>query len=735
MLRLITALLAISTSLAIGAANADVTVNGNLTKWHPLTIDVSGATNPVGERLSTPNPFLDFRFDVTFTSPAGEQFTVPGFFAGDGNGNGVGDVWRARFSPDETGQWQYEISFRSGENISVSDSAGVALPIDGTSGNFNIAPQSDSDPGFLKYGRLEYVQQHYLKFADGGYWIKGGIDSPENFFGYAGFDNTFDNEGGADTGTLLNGVHHYESHIADWRTGDPLFDNSQKPEAAKGIIGAVNYLASEGVNSLYFLPMNLGGDGRETHPFIGPSGTSYENTHYDISKLYQWNIVLNHMQNQGIATHMVLAEVEIDNSNWFDNGSLGVERKLFYREMIARFSYLLALKWNLSEESRFGTEKHLAFASYIKSLDWAKHPVSVHSHLNKLENQYDTLLGDDSFDASSIQFSAPNANTFVETWRQKTTDAGRPWVIDMDEVGPARVGLSGDNADELRRSVLYPVYFSGGNIEWYFGYHPLPLGGDMRTEDFRTRESMYRYMRYARDMMQEQLPFWEMIPADELHSTPGTQVFAKPADTYAVYLANAAQSGTLTVAPGSYRQRWFNPRNGLFEGPVTIVSATAQNTDLIPGSAPNTPDQDWVIVLDNKITDLTLGNPVTTPPVDTTNGENSEPVDSESGDGIDDNSEATTTEPEDTANENPDNSGTTETSTETSASPDTEQPVEQPETAEPVETVAQQEADSTVKSSSNSGGSSDLWFLLILFCTLLSITTIRKTALVKNISS
>ena len=93
MLRLITALLAISTSLAIGAANADVTVNGNLTKWHPLTIDVSGATNPVGERLSTPNPFLDFRFDVTFTSPAGEQFTVPGFFAGDGNGNGVGDVW------------------------------------------------------------------------------------------------------------------------------------------------------------------------------------------------------------------------------------------------------------------------------------------------------------------------------------------------------------------------------------------------------------------------------------------------------------------------------------------------------------------------------------------------------------------------------------------------------------------------------------------------------------------
>ena len=33
-----------------------------------------------------------------------------------------------------------------------------------------------------------------------------------------------------------------------------------------------------------------------------------------------------------------------------------------------------------------------------------------------------------------------------------------------------------DNGDELR-----------GHIEWYAGYHSLPLGGDMRLEDFRTR--------------------------------------------------------------------------------------------------------------------------------------------------------------------------------------------------------------------------------------------------------
>ena len=773
MLKLLAAVLAFGFScLTMGTANADVTINGTLSKWHPLTIDVTGATNPLGERLNAPNPFLDFRFDVTFTSPADETFTVPGFFAGDGKGNGIGDVWRARFSPNQAGQWSYEISFRSGKDVSVSDTAGTALPIDGTSGVFNITPQSDADDGFLKYGRLEYIGDHYLKFADGPHWIKGGIDSPENFFGYAGFDDTVDNPGGASTGTLLNGVHHYTSHIADWRNGDPLFDNSQTPEAAKGIIGAVNYLASEGVNSLYFLPMNLGGDGRETYPFIGTNDTFYVSTHYDISKLYQWNIVLNHMQNQGIAAHMVLAETEAGNSNWFDDGELGIERKLFYREMIARFSYLLALKWNLSEESRFGAERHKAFAGYIKSLDWAKHPVAVHTHLNKPEADYEPILGDSTFDASSIQFSPANANTFVETWRQRTADAGRPWVIDMDEVGSALTGLTDTNADTLRRSVLYPVYFSGGNIEWYFGYHPLPLGGDMRTEDFRTRESMYRYMRYAREMMQEQLPFWEMLPADELHSTPGAQVFAKAADTYAVYLADARQSGTLTVAPGTYRQRWFNPRSGLFEGTATTVSASSQNPDLTLGSAPNTQGQDWVILMDNQNTDSTTVSPNTEA---TEDSEVAAVPESESTDNENPDSEASVTETEDTSdveapvtapedtsgnetlitttedtanaevplttteNNSPENSSNGNSGDTTEVNPSVPvsgnaQPTPTDEllaTFNPGAANEQQEATST-SGNEDSGGTADLWFLLVLFTTLLAVCYTRKPGLAKN---
>ena len=728
MLRTLTTIFAFSLScFAWANANAEVTINGSLSKWHPLTLDISGATNPLGERLSTPHPFLDFRFDVIFTSPTGDSYTVPGFFAGDGRGNGVGDIWRVRFSPDQIGEWGYRISFSTGKNVSVSETAGTRLSIDGTTGVFTVTQQGGSDAGFLKHGRLEYVDEHYLKFADGPYWIKGGIDSPENFFGYAGFDNTFDNAGGANTGSLQNGLHHYQSHIADWQVGDPLFDNSSRPEAAKGIIGAVNYLASEGVNSLYFLPMNLGGDGRDTHPFIGPNGTYYENTHYDISKLYQWNTVLNHMQNKGIAAHIVLNETEAGNSEWLDGGELSIERKLFYREMVARFSYLLALKWNLSEESRFGPEKHKAFASYIKSVDWADHPVAVHSYLNRPAEQYDPLLADESFDASSIQFSPSNANTFVEDWRKKTADAGRPWVIDMDEVGSALVGLTDQNADSLRRSVLYPVYFSGGNLEWYFGYHPLPLGGDMRTEDFRTREAMFRYMRYAREMMEKNLPFAQMQPADDLHSTPGAQVFAKSADTYAVFLANATNSGTLDVAEGRYRQRWFNPRSGLFEGEVKVVN----ESPLSLGTAPNTPGQDWVIILDKKLSDTSLGNspapttgdttdsPITSEPTSEPSSEPTPPVTTDTTDAsvdtITDGSTDTTPDvPTDTTTGTPTD---TTTNAPIDATPDV--------TAEPGDAADTQAPDSATPESrptdtpivKTGGGSANFWLLLILLAT------------------
>ena len=343
--------------------------------------------------------------------------------------------------------------------------------------------------------------------------------------------------------------------------------------------------------------MNLGGDGQETYPFVGAANTDYDKTHYDISKLNQWNIVFEHAQRQGIALHVVLAETEIGNEQWLDNGELGVQRMLYYREMIARFGYILGLKWNLSEENDYSLAHLQAFADYIQALDWAGHPITAHTHLDD-QTYYSHMLGDGRFSATAFQYNTSLSSYLVENWRTYSANAGRPWVIDMDENFD---NLTSSNEQFLRKTVLYPIYFSGGNVEWYLGYHSLPLGGDMRLEDFRTRKQMWDYTWHARRFMLENLPFWQMIPQDHLLDGETLewaegQVFVLPGQVYAVYLPTADGSGILDMsqASGPFLKRWFDPRTGEFIGSASQVQAGGQ---LPLGSPPAVGGEDWVVLL------------------------------------------------------------------------------------------------------------------------------------------
>ncbi len=580
----------------VATAQSGVVVPANPIQWQPVEIRFQGPF--LSETSSNPNPFLFYRLNVTFTGPADQEYTVPGFFAGDGAGGSSGDVWKVRFSPDAAGNWEYEASFRRGPNVAVElvpnagDVGGANTP-NGTRGSFTVAPRDPDAPGFLKWGRLEYVGAHYLKFRDGPYFIKGGTNSPENFLAYAGFDNTVDQNG--------NFLHQYADHIPDWREGDPDWDDG----AGKGIIGALNYLGSQGVNSIYFLPLNLGGDGQDTYPFVGPDKTTFDKTHYDVSKLNQWNTVFAHAQRQGIQLHIVLAETETANEQWLDEGELGVERKLFYRELVARFGYLPAIKWNLSEENDYSLETLRDFADYLAAIDPYDHPIGVHTKPNDFRD-YEELLGIAPFAITSIQYDPDRAAGQVDEWRRRSAAAGRPWVIDMDENTPANEGLTDSNTDDLRKRALYDVYFNGGNIEWYAGYHDLPLGGDLRLENFRTREAMWQDMRAARQFLASYTPFWEMQPADDLLSGEnsaqgGGEVLAKSGLVYAVYLPQAEPAGTLdlteTAVSQAFEQRWFNPRTGMFAGQIRTVQG-GRSIEL--GSPPDDPNEDWVVLISRR---------------------------------------------------------------------------------------------------------------------------------------
>lgn len=56
---------------------------------------------------------------------------------------------------------------------------------------FDITGTDKVVPDLRAKGRLRYVGEHHLQFANGDYFLKVGADSPENLLAYVDF-GTFD---------------------------------------------------------------------------------------------------------------------------------------------------------------------------------------------------------------------------------------------------------------------------------------------------------------------------------------------------------------------------------------------------------------------------------------------------------------------------------------------------------------------------------------------------------------
>ncbi len=584
----------------IGDTILDPVVEGERKVWHPVTVSFRGPS--AGETDESPKPFLDYRLQVSFTSPGGKRYDVPGFFDGDGHGGDAGDVWRVRFTPDAAGRWSFQASFRKGEQVAVSlePDAGRPESPDGQTGQFDVKGHDPKAPGFLSKGRLAYVPgKFYLEtLGDNRYWIKGGTDSPEDFLAYEGFDNTR-------SGSRFV-VKKYAGHVRDWKRGDPDWDNGR----GKAIIGALNYLAEKHVNLIYFLPMNIGGDGQNVWPFAGtinPAGDpANDNTHYDISKLRQWEIVFSHAQSNGIVLHFVLNEAEKNNKLELGGKDLTTERKLFYREMVARFGHHNALIWNLCEEHNIGgldlgPKSVKEFAAYLAQLDPYDHPITVH-HAGDAVAAWKPFMGDELFSITSIQIGRKDIEPVVETFRKLTAEAGRPLPISVDEFTVTtndQPWIPTDDSAALRKEKLWPAYLSGGQVEFI-------LAELLDTQDFRKYDDLWNYIWYARRFMETQLPFWEMEPADELLEGESVyagktcshdgQVFAKEGQCYAIYLPIATQTGVLDLgrAAGTFAKRWYNPRTGSFESDPENVTG-GRKVEI--GQPPGAPDEDWVVLV------------------------------------------------------------------------------------------------------------------------------------------
>ena len=577
-------------------------------QWHKVELSFLG---PHADEGSETNPFTDFRLDVEFQH-AKSKYKIRGFFAADGNAAEssatAGNVWCVRFSPEHLGTWTYRARMVSGKDVAIDESSpATEIQLENSSGTFEVVAPTSVNQDLRTRGRIVADGKYYRFLNTDEYWLKGGSDSPENLLAYEDFDGTYRMSTQVTEGEAqpTEALHRYASHVADWQERDPTWQGTK----GKGIIGGINYLASMGLNSAYFLTLNIGGDGKDVWPYRSPS----EFDRFDCSRLEQWEIVFSHMQQRGIALHVVTQETE--NERLLDDGNTGRLRQIYYGELIARFAHHPGLVWNLGEENGPAdfspngqtADQQKAMASYIKQRDPYDHPVVIHTHSTaegKEEVLHD-LLGHEDLDGLSFQVDNPErVNSELIQWQRLAVQAGRPWMIGMDEIGPWHTGVVPDsddpNHDQLRRDVLWGSLLAGANgVEWYFGAK-FPHN-DLTSEDWRQRANMWKQTTIAREFFENHLPYWEMEPANMLISNGDFHCFAKPKRIYVVYvtalheldppkidLSGIPQSTTFTV-------KWFSPTQGgeLQDGGVREIQGGGVQSIGTPPSV----DQDWVSLI------------------------------------------------------------------------------------------------------------------------------------------
>lgn len=574
-------------------------------QWHTITLPFQG---PATSETAEENPFLDYRLTVTFQHE-GAEYKIRGFYAADGNAAETsassGNVWQVRFTPDKIGKWSYSAQLHKGDGIALSEDGGTLVEVKDASGAFMVIPSDKKGDDLRSHGRLVNDKGYFRFKGSGKYWIKGGADSPENLLAYEDFDDTYRLQSSNEDGEAKTNdtIHSYAPHIGDWEEGDPTWKNGK----GKGLIGAMNYLASKGMNVAYFLTMNIKGDGKDVWPYVAPD----DFTRFDVSKLDQWEILFQHMQSKGILLHMVLQETE--NETMLDGGDTGPLRQLYFRELVARFGHHLGMHFNLGEENGYAEftpisqndAQRRAMTDFLTEIDSYDHPILLHTHSHEPYRSLilDSIVGFQNLDGLSLQVDKrEGAAAVVAEWKQKTSDIGHPWMITMDEIGMWHTGAQADaitpNHDSLRRYVLWGTLLSGAaGVEWYFGANN--RYNDLNTEDWRTRDRLWELTKHAMDFFQNHLPYWQMQADHSLVSPADGYCLYKPGAIYAVYIPDSeAHRLNLTGVESTFEVKWFDPLNGgaLQDGSIqTVMGGNEVSLGLPPATG-----QDWIALLTAK---------------------------------------------------------------------------------------------------------------------------------------
>jgi len=605
---------------ALASAAAPVSVHNVAGPYEAITVEFKSRRLDQSTGI---NPFSDYRLDVTF-SDGKQEWIVPGYFAGCADAADKpcthGRVWRAHLVPTHGGDWTYSVSFRTGPDIIGSGAAGQPVAgIDGQGGRFTVS-ETPADSVRAR-GLLRYTGGAYYRWSGtGAVFFKLGADAPENTLAYEAFDAT------PDTGGLRK---DWAPHLRDYdpSTGQAFLWGRQGKGAA--LLGMFRYLDKAGVNTASMLMFNVGGDDGnvfphllrtdpETYAGLSPEAQWSDGVVHDrfnLTKLAQWQRALAYADSLGLHLHIKLQETE--NDAFKDAGRHGRERRIYLREMLARFNHFLAVTWNLGEENTQTSTEVAAMSEYVDALDPYDRPIVLHTFPQE-KDRYRALLGDASrLNGLSLQTRDADFSDVrreVIKWTRETRRSGRHFVVSVDEAGSADAGAPVDldyptdrlpesislrnSLDRLRQHLLWGALTAGANgIEIYYGYKS--GCSDLTCQDHRTRASLWRYGSAAIEFFDRHIGAraFDMRPNDGLTRDTEDFVFADEGRRYLIYTASGAPVRLrLSGQAGFFDVHWYDAING---GPLQQGStATVQGGRLAGlGAPPAGGSGEWAVLV------------------------------------------------------------------------------------------------------------------------------------------
>jgi hypothetical protein len=319
-----------------------------------------------------------------------------------------------------------------------------------------------------------------------------------------------------------------------------------------------------------------------------------------VSKLDQWDIVYTHMDRKGINADLYLCEA--DNARYLNGGNMGTERNIYYREIVARFSHKLGLRYNLGEEHGLKTDQIKASTTFLKALDAYDHPVVSHSYhqLEKQHQQFEPLLGFKDLDGACYQLHKEH-HTEVIAWREKSAQAGHKWLVSEDESWPID-----EHQLDRAESYAWAVMTAGGEgMNLYVGYKD-PSYNDIGIEDFSRMRTTLDYVisparLLALPQINPHLP--QMASADGLVGNQGMNdppfCFAKAGSVYVIYHKKGGDIRLdLSQQSGTFAVKWWSPRKsdggGLQDGSVTRIAGGDIRS---LGNPPSDPGSSWAALI------------------------------------------------------------------------------------------------------------------------------------------